>query len=106
MALKGEETAISVLPTGAGKSILFILLAVMRDTGTSIMVMPFTALIEDLVGRATKMGVDCIQFMTAINMEREILLQAARLVVISADVVISDGFLAYIDGLRAADLLQ
>ncbi|GKU09633.1 unnamed protein product, partial [Fusarium langsethiae] len=36
MALKADQTAINVLPTGAGKSILFMLPAVMQDTGTSI----------------------------------------------------------------------
>ncbi|GKU10861.1 unnamed protein product, partial [Fusarium langsethiae] len=36
MALKADQTAINILPTGAGKSILFMLPAVMQDTGTSI----------------------------------------------------------------------
>ncbi|KAL9560637.1 hypothetical protein ACKAV7_015200 [Fusarium commune] len=44
MTLKADQTAINVLPTGAGKSILFMLPAVMQDTGTSIVVVPFIAL--------------------------------------------------------------
>ncbi|KAL6366266.1 hypothetical protein LRP88_00111 [Fusarium phalaenopsidis] len=57
MSLKTGQTAINVLPTGAGKSILFMLPAVMRETGTSIVVVPFVALMDDLVTRATAMGV-------------------------------------------------
>lgn len=60
MALKADQTVINMLPTGAGKSILFILPAVIENTGTSIMVVPFIALMDDLVRRATYIGVDCI----------------------------------------------
>ena len=106
IALKDGETAISVLPTGAGKSILFMLPAVMRYTGTSVVVVPFTALMDDIVDRAIAMGVDCIQFQTAHNTQRESLPRAARMVVVSADVVTSGGFLAYMDGLKTGGLLR
>lgn len=84
---KAGRNVISVLPTGAGKSILFMLPGIMKDTGTSIVVVPFVALTEDLMTRAREAGVDCIEFKTSISAGRESLPRAARLVVISADVV-------------------
>jgi superfamily II DNA helicase RecQ len=106
MALKADQTAINVLPTGAGKSILFILPAVIQDTGTSIVVVPFIALMDDLVARATDIGVNCIRYRSSINSGREGLPRAAWLIVISADIVSSAEFCGYIDGLLYTGLLQ
>ena len=52
--------AISVLLTGASKSILFMLLVVMQGTGISIVVVLFIVLMDNLVTRAIDMGVNCI----------------------------------------------
>lgn len=52
VTMQDGETLITVLPTGACKSILFMLPALMRTTGTSIVVVPFVALMGDLVARA------------------------------------------------------
>lgn len=87
MSLKTDQTAINVLPTGAGKSILFMLPAVMQETGTSIVVVPLVALMDHLATRATAMGVDCIRFKSSLNAGREGVPRAARLVVVSADIV-------------------
>ncbi|KAL9565571.1 hypothetical protein ACKAV7_009753, partial [Fusarium commune] len=106
MTLKADQTAINMLPTGAGKSILFMLPAVMQDTGTSIMVVPFVALMDDLVIRATDMGVDCIRYRSSMNSGREGMPRAARLIVVSADIVSSAEFCGYIDGLLCIGLLQ
>ncbi|KAH6982549.1 hypothetical protein EDB80DRAFT_592644 [Ilyonectria destructans] len=63
LSLHGEQSAICVLPTGAGKSLLFMVPAIMHDGGgTSIVVVPFAALMADLVDRAQRMGVDVIEF--------------------------------------------
>lgn len=106
IALKADQTVINVLPTGAGKSILFMLPAVMEDTGTSIVVVPFVALMDNLVRRATDIGVDCIQYRSLMNSGREGIPRAARLIVISADIVSSAEFSGYIDGLVYTGLLQ
>jgi superfamily II DNA helicase RecQ len=105
MSLKTNQTAINVLLTGAGKSILSMLSAVMQETGTSIVVVPFVALMEDLVTRATAMGVDCIRFRSSLNAGREGLSRAARLVVVSADIVSSPEFSGHADALLFPCLL-
>lgn len=107
LSLHGEQSAICVLPTGAGKSLLFMVPAIMHDGGgTSIVVVPFAALMADLVDRAQRMGVDVIEFRPSTNSKRESLPRAARMVVVSADTVSNPGFLAYVDGLRADGLLR
>ncbi|UPK90715.1 hypothetical protein LCI18_002794 [Fusarium solani-melongenae] len=101
ISLKTGQTAINVLPTGARKSILFMLPAVIREARTSIVVVPFMALMDNLVTRATAIGVDYIQFRSSLHARREGIPRAARLVVISADIISSAKFLGYIDGYRA-----
>ncbi|KAH7233813.1 uncharacterized protein BKA55DRAFT_544304 [Fusarium redolens] len=78
MSFKADQTVINVLLTGAGKSILFMLPAVMRDIGTSIVVVPFVAFMNDFVTRARAMGIDCIRFRSSMNAGREEVPQAAR----------------------------
>ncbi|KAH7112368.1 hypothetical protein EDB81DRAFT_599626, partial [Dactylonectria macrodidyma] len=94
------------LQTGVRKSILFMLPGIMKNTGTSIVVVPFVALIRALMTRAREVGVDCVEFKTSISAGRESLPRAARLVVVSADVVQSPEFTAYANGLLAAGLVQ
>lgn len=48
LALDGDQSAICVLPTGAGKSLLFMVLAIMRGGGTNVVIVPFTALKTDM----------------------------------------------------------
>jgi len=52
MGLSGRESLIVVLPTGGGKSVLFILPGLIKEAGISIVVVPFTVLMDDLVDRA------------------------------------------------------
>jgi superfamily II DNA helicase RecQ len=51
-----------VLLTGAGKSLLFIIPAIMLDKGTSVVIVPFNTLKKDLIKRARDIGVDVIKF--------------------------------------------
>ena len=60
------DLLITVLPTGGGKSILFMLPALMDDANTSfglisIVIVPFVALTEDLIARAREFGIDCFR---------------------------------------------
>jgi superfamily II DNA helicase RecQ len=47
--LKGETLLIIILPTGGGKSLLFIVPAYLDNTGVMVVVVPFQALINNLV---------------------------------------------------------
>ena len=50
-----------VLPTGGGKSLLFTLPACIEESGVTVVVVPYRALIEDLVSRIRNCGIDCIE---------------------------------------------
>ncbi|SLM36305.1 recq family helicase [Lasallia pustulata] len=106
MKMNGQETLIVVLPTGGGKSVLFMLPALIASGGTSIVVVPFSALMDDLVDRAKKSGVDCIRWKSQVNEGRDEMQRVARLVVVSADVASSDEFTMYVDSIRARGLLD
>ena len=79
--------------------------AVMQDIGISIVVMPFIALMDNLVTRATDMGVNYIRYRPLMNSGQEGMPRAARLIVISANIVLSAEFCRYIDGLSCTGLL-
>lgn len=106
LALQGEESAICVLPTGAGKSLLFMVPAIMRGGGTNVVVVPFAALMTEMVDKARQLGVDVVEFRPSVNSERESLPRAVRMVVVSADTVSVPSLLGYVDGLDEAGLLQ
>ncbi|RYP57593.1 hypothetical protein DL771_011450 [Monosporascus sp. 5C6A] len=94
MALQGGQVLIVILPTGGGKSIFFMLPPAVERLGTTVMVVPFVALIDDLVERARAFGVDCIQWQPAARTGRDEPLREARLLVVSADLAGGDEFMA------------
>ena len=52
MIIRGNELLIIVLSIGVGKSVLFILPALVEKWGTTVIIVPFAALMDDLVERA------------------------------------------------------
>ena len=73
-----------VLLTGGGKSVLFTLPGLMREMRTSVVVVPFVALKDDVVRRIREAGVDCLVWEPALDGE-EPETRAARVVLVSAD---------------------
>jgi hypothetical protein len=61
---------------------------------------------EVLSSKQEVMGVDCIRFKSSLNAGREGVPRAARLVVVSADIVSGPEFSGYADRLLCAGLLQ
>ena len=92
-----------VLPTGGGKSLLFTVPACLDNAGTTVVVVPYRALIEDLVGRIQGRGIDCIEWKHGES-------NAATVVVVSADLAgdtTSNGnFLGYAGMLSSRGLLE
>ena len=69
-----------VLPTGGGKSLLFMALACLRDPGVTVVVVPYRALLDNLLSKAKAAGIDCFEWKRGeVN--------PAALVFVSADVV-------------------
>jgi len=86
--LAGQTPLVVVLPTGGGKSLLFMAPACLDDPGVTILVAPFRALVDNMVDRLQKMGIDCLEWKFGeVN--------AAAVVVVSADVAGDWRFLDY-----------
>ena len=54
---QGESPIVVVMPTGAGKSVLFMLLAFVQVGGVSIVVVPLKALRADMVVRCREVNI-------------------------------------------------
>ena len=59
--VEGQTPLVIVLPTGGGKSLLFIVPAYLDEVGVTIVVVPFRALINDLVKRITDRSIECVE---------------------------------------------
>jgi superfamily II DNA helicase RecQ len=57
----GKSPVVAVMPTGAGKSLLFMLPAWAEQGGTTVVVVPLIALREDMMRRCTKLGISCAE---------------------------------------------
>jgi superfamily II DNA or RNA helicase len=88
--ISGEQATplVVVLPTAGGKSLLFIAPACLDDPGVTIVVVPYRALLDNLVATAKKAKIDYIEYRPG---ERN----PAALVFVSADFVEGSQFLSY-----------
>ncbi|KAG6157487.1 hypothetical protein E4U50_007512 [Claviceps purpurea] len=82
-----DPALVVVLPTGGGKSLLFIAPACLEDPGMTIVIVPYLQLINETLSDATARGIDAVEWTR--NLE-----DAAELVIVSADKVHSS-FLDY-----------
>jgi superfamily II DNA helicase RecQ len=62
--VSGEQTTplVVVLPTGGGKSLLFTAPACLDDPGVTIVVVPYRALLDNLLAIAKKAKIDCMEY--------------------------------------------
>ena len=89
------RTSIIVLPTSSGKSVLFFSVAAMTEQQTVIVVSPFAQLVDDMVDRGKKSGLQCEEW-THGDFSGEL----QQLVIVSADRAVSGEFLHYAKGLE------
>ena len=82
----GNETLTVVLPTRVGKSVLFMLLVLVEEWGTTMMIVPFTALMDDLVECACKSGIDYMRWTPGWLQGAKLPMRVACIVVASADI--------------------
>lgn len=77
-----------VMPTGGGKSLLFTTPAYLDSIRTTIVVVPFRALINDLVEKAKKTGIDSVEWRPGeVNL--------ATIVFVSTDLINGTNLLGY-----------
>jgi hypothetical protein len=102
-ALDGQTPLVVVLPTGGGKSLLFTVPACVEPNGVTVVVVPYRALIENLVKRIQACGIECMEWRHGES-------NPASVVVVSADVagdLTSNGnFISYAGLLHTKGLLR
>jgi superfamily II DNA helicase RecQ len=90
--LDKQTPLVVVLPTGWGKSLLFMVPGCVEKGGMTVVVVPYRALIADLVTRIRGSGIECIEWKHGET-------KPASVVVVSADIagdILGDGnFLSY-----------
>jgi superfamily II DNA helicase RecQ len=59
--LDKQTPLVIVLPTGRGKSLLFIVPGLIEEGGMTVVVVPYCALITDLISRIRESGIECIE---------------------------------------------
>jgi superfamily II DNA helicase RecQ len=89
-----------VLPTSSGKSALFFSVAAMTIQQTVIVVVPFAALVDDIVVRGQAAGLHCEEWLDE-NSGHEL----QQLIVVSADRAVGGKFLHYAKGLELSGQL-
>ena len=86
--VSGDEQIVIVLPTGAGKSLAFMLPCTLRDARTTVLVVPLVALRVDLSRRLLEGGVMYAEW----SVEQP---DVAPLVLVSVEAAATDDFLAW-----------
>ncbi|KAL6359132.1 hypothetical protein LRP88_09333 [Fusarium phalaenopsidis] len=92
LAAAKQSPLVAVLPTGGGKSLVFMVPAMLAGAGVTIVVAPFAELKRQLVTRCVDAGLDCKSWPEA----RE---SWPRVTLVSAEAAVTDDFLQW-----AADL--
>ena len=95
--LAGESPVVAVMPTGGGKSLLFMLAAFLgqRHSGTTIVVVPLVPLREDLKQRCEAKGLHCVEWNSRLPAD------GAAIVLVTPESAVGDTFLTFLNRLRA-----
>jgi superfamily II DNA helicase RecQ len=72
------EQVVVILPTGAGKSLLFMLPYTLPDAGITILVVPLVALRRDLLRRLRELRIDHMEWLPGEKRESGLVLVTAE----------------------------
>jgi superfamily II DNA helicase RecQ len=98
--MAGESPVVAVMGTGGGKSLLFMLPAFCSGGGVSVIVVPLIALRQDMKKRCEGMGVECREW------ESRQPPDAARVVLVTPESAVSEGFRTFLNRMRATQQLD
>ncbi len=96
----GESPVVAVMPTGAGKSMLFMLPAWAEQGGTTVVVVPLIALRGDMKRRCKKLGISCLEW------EGRRPPDAAAIVLVTPESAVSEDFMTFLNRLKATQQLD
>ncbi|KAH8750128.1 hypothetical protein F5882DRAFT_488067 [Hyaloscypha sp. PMI_1271] len=93
LAAAKESPLVAILPTGGGKSLVFMVPAMLSGSGVTIVVAPYAELKRQLVTRCIDAGLDCKHWPEARD-------SWPRVVLVSAEAASGDDFLQWAADLR------
>jgi superfamily II DNA helicase RecQ len=96
----GESPVVAVMPTGGGKSLLFMLLAWAEQGGTTVVVVPLIALRGDMKQRCIKLGISCVEW------ESRRPPDAAAVVLVTPESAVGEAFATFLNRLQATRQLD
>ncbi|KAF2187528.1 P-loop containing nucleoside triphosphate hydrolase protein, partial [Zopfia rhizophila CBS 207.26] len=96
----GESPVVAVMPTGAGKSLLFMLPAWAEQGGTTVVVVPLIALRGDMKQRCKRLGISCAEW------EGRRPPDAAAVVLVTPESAVSEDFMTFLNRLKATRQLD
>jgi superfamily II DNA helicase RecQ len=91
----GESPVVAVMPTGGGKSLLFMLPAFAEQGGTTVVIVPLIALRGDMKRRCQKLGISCVEW------ESRHPPDAAAVVLVTPESAIGEAFTTFLNRLQA-----
>ena len=96
----GKSHVVAVMPTGAGKSMLFMLPAWVEQGGTTVVVVPLIALRGDMMRRCRKLGISCAEWGSRRPPD------AAAIVLVTPESAVGEEFATFLNRLRATRQLD
>jgi superfamily II DNA helicase RecQ len=101
--LNSQTPLVVVLLTRGGKSLLFTVPAMVKKVGVTVVVVPYWALIEDLVERIQQSGVNCIEWKHRENNPASVVVVSAN---VASDITSNGNFISYARLLQKKGLLR
>lgn len=92
--VQGKSPVISVMATGSGKSLLFMLPAWAQPGGTSVVVVPLIALRSDMLNRCRRLGIHTMEWNARQPPD------GATVVLVTPESALSPDFMTFINRLR------
>ncbi|KAK0840547.1 hypothetical protein LTS02_017155 [Friedmanniomyces endolithicus] len=93
------EQIVAILPTGAGKSLLFMLPCTLPEAGVTVLIVPLVSLYGDMLRRVREMKIEHLEWQPGENRE-------AALVLVSAEAVSTKDFMKHAQRLIAPQKLD
>lgn len=96
----GKSPIVAVMPTGAGKSILFMLPAWVTPGGVTVVVVPLVALRADMLRRCLEMNISCAEW----GVRRPPNIES--IVLVTPEAAVRADFLSFVERLKATKQLD
>ncbi|KAJ5863522.1 uncharacterized protein N7529_001349 [Penicillium soppii] len=97
---QGQSPVVAVMPTGGGKSLLFMLPAWISPRGVTVVVVPLIALRGDLVHRCRQLGIACVEWESRRPADQ------ASIVLVTPESAITEDFMTFLNRQRLGHRLD